>query len=91
MENEINISNRNKAEVLAMLYNKAKPQGLGLIHFTPEHMTTKEAQEILDSGQTYFDYVKGRVMKVDLSGDTFSPCLYDRDNGEGSALRAIGE
>lgn len=28
-------------------------------------------------------------MKVDLSGDTFDPCLYDRENGEGSAKRAI--
>lgn len=91
MEKEIDISNRNKAEVLAMLYNKAKPQVLGFLHFTPEHMTTMEAQEILNTGQTDFDYLKGRVMKVDLSGDSFSPRLYDRDNGEGSALRAIGE
>jgi len=28
-------------------------------------------------------------MKVDLSGDEFDPRMYDRDNGQGAALRAI--
>ena len=53
-------------------------------------MTEAEAQELLDSGQTYFDYLKGRVMKIDLSGDSeLDPRLYDRDNGAGAAERAI--
>lgn len=37
----------------------------------------------------YFDYLQGRVMKVDLAGDELDPRLYDRDNGEGAARRAI--
>jgi len=37
----------------------------------------------------YFDYLYGKIMKVNLSGDEFSPTLYDRDNGEGSAFKAI--
>lgn len=53
-------------------------------------MTIGEAKEILDSGITYFDYLKGRVMKVDLCGNEFDPWLYDRDNGRGAAARAIG-
>lgn len=53
-------------------------------------MSTDEAQELLDSGQTYFDYLKGRVMKVDLSGDKLNPFLYDRDNGQGAAAAALG-
>jgi hypothetical protein len=36
-------------------------------------------------------YLKGRVMKVDLSGDSFGPWLYDRDNGDGAAERVIAE
>ena len=79
----------NKAEVLAKLYNNAKPQGLGILHYDPKNMTLTEAQELLDSGQTYFDYVKGRVMKVDLSENELDPYLYDRDNGTGAAWRAL--
>ena len=37
----------------------------------------------------YFDYVKGRVMKVDITGDELNPWGFDRDNGEGAAERAI--
>jgi hypothetical protein len=28
-------------------------------------------------------------MKIDLTGDSFDPFLYDRDNGEGAAERAL--
>ncbi|MFH1367054.1 MAG: hypothetical protein ABIH38_03650 [Patescibacteria group bacterium] len=38
-----------------------------------------------------FDYLNGRVMKVDLSGDEFDPWGYDRDNGDGEAERVINE
>jgi len=84
----IDISNLSKVKVLVALYNDAKPQGLGFLHYTPEPMREEEAEELLKD-HTYFDYVHGRVMKVDLSGDTFDPRLYDRDNGEGTALKAI--
>lgn len=94
----INISGMNKAEVLAKLYNASQPLGMGILQFTPEDMTVAEAQAIIDAGTTdvfharnclYFDYLKGRVMKVDLSGDQFDPALYDRDNGRGAAALAI--
>lgn len=52
-------------------------------------MSVEQAQAILDGGQTYFDYLEGRVMKVDLSGDSFETYLYDRDNGEGAAFTVI--
>jgi hypothetical protein len=44
-----------------------------------------------------FDYLKGRVIKVNLSGDEIDPWGYDRDNGQGaveeivSILRQTGE
>lgn len=84
----IDISKYEKADVLRVLYDAAKPQGLGFLNFTPSPMTRDEADELL-KGQNYFDYVKGRVMKVDLKGDALSPRWYDRDNGEGAAARAI--
>lgn len=79
----IEISKLNKAEILATLYNHSKPQGMGLLHYTPNSMTIKEAQVLLDEGQTYFDYLKGRVMKIDLSTNELETDLYDRDNGYG--------
>ena len=84
----IDIRGISKAKVLAALYNASKPQGLGSFQFDPTPMTEMEAQAIL-LGQTYFDYLKGRIMKADLSSDSFNPRLYDRDNGEGAAESAI--
>lgn len=85
----IDLANKNKAEVLARLYNASQPLGMGILHYEQNDMTVEEAQELLDSGQTYFDYLKGRVMKIDLSKDKLNPALYDRDNGPGAAERAI--
>ena len=84
----IDLKQYDKAEVLAALYNHSKPQGMGVLHYDSANMTKKEAQECLKEYQD-FDYLKGRIMKVDLSGDELDPCLYDRDNGEGAAERAI--
>lgn len=86
----INIENMNKAEVLAKLFNASKQQGMGFLQTEgATDMSVQSAQTHIDSGQTYFDYLKGRVMKVDLSGDEFSPALYDRDNGQGAAQAAL--
>ena len=85
----MDISNLSKAKVLAALYNASKPQGRGFLHFEPAPMSEDEAQEIIDSGETYFDYLKGRVMKVDLSGDTVDTWEYNRDNGSNAAETAI--
>lgn len=86
----INIKGKNKAEILAKLYNNAIPQGMGFLHYDHTPMTIEEAQEILESGQTYFDYLKGRVIKVDLKNDEFNPGLYNRDNGFQAAEKALG-
>lgn len=90
----MDISKLDKAEVLAALYNNARPQGMGFIHFTPEDMTIEEARLCLGqcdmlSGRVYFDYLKGRVMKVDLGKDVLDTFLYNRDNGEGAAEEVI--
>ena len=85
----MNISNLEKSQVLVALYNRAQSQGMGLIHYTSANMTQDEAQSLLDGGQTYFDYHKGRVMKVDLAHDELDTHLYNRDNGIGAAEAAI--
>ena len=88
MSESIDISNLDKCAVLRVLYDNAKAQGMGFLHYEPDPMTLEEATEAL-SRSTYFDYHKGRVMKVDLKGDTLDPWLYDRDNGDGAAAAAI--
>jgi hypothetical protein len=88
-ENRIDISDLNKADVLAALYNSAKPLGMGMLHYDPKPMTREQAEGLLKGNDLYFDYVKGRVIKVGLKGDSFDPWLYDRDNGEGAAQQAV--
>jgi len=89
VHNKISIKGLNKADVLVALFNRAQPQGMGFMHYSPEPMTRETAEKLLCEA-TDFDYVQGRVMKVDLSSDTeFDPWLYDRDNGQGAAAEVI--
>jgi len=85
----IDLSTLDKADVLAALYNASKPQGMGIHQFDPRPMTKEDARGLLDAGHTEFDYLKGRVMKIDLSGQTLDTWGYDRDLGQGAAQRAI--
>jgi hypothetical protein len=87
----VDISKVTKEQALAALYNASHPQGIGFINFVPGNMDTSEAKNIIEeSGDNlYFDYLKGRVLKVDLSGNEFDPWLFDRDNFDGAAQKAI--
>jgi hypothetical protein len=51
-------------------------------------MTIEEARELI-SECSRFDYLKGRVMKVDLGGDELRTALYNRDNGPNAAESAL--
>jgi hypothetical protein len=82
------VNDENRAMVLACLYNNAMSQGMGLLHYKPGDMTLEEAEKILkDCPDGRFDYLFGRVMKVNLGRKGTSALvdfrLYDRDNGEG--------
>lgn len=86
----MNIEGLNKAEVLQALYNASKQQGMGFLDVAGHSpMTIETANQIINSGRTFFDYLNGRVMKISLEKDEVSTWGYDRDNGEGSAERAI--
>ena len=87
----VNIEGLNKAHVLASLYNNARPLGSGFLQFDPTPMSLDEAEQLLNNNHgKYFEYLNGRVMKVDLSSDIeFNEVPYDRDNGLGAAQRAI--
>jgi hypothetical protein len=86
----INISGLDKAEVLAALWNNSKSQGLSYMGLNGQiKMSKDDAIPFLSRNDKYFDYLNGRVLKIDLSEDEIDPRLYDRDNGQGAALKAI--
>ncbi len=87
----VSIRGLNKADVLRALYDNARPLGMGFLHFTPEPMSREEAEKLTSGGRLYFDYVKGRVVKCDLSGDEMQTGIYDRDNGPGAAESAVAK
>jgi hypothetical protein len=87
----ISLEGLNKADVLAALYNASRPQGLGFASYDPTPMTSEQAQAILGKGHMYFDYLAGRVMKIELGGGELDPWGYDRDNGNGQAAKVINE
>jgi len=84
----------SRAECLSRLYNKAQCQGMGFLHFDSKPMTLKEAEGIIKYREEnkmgfYFDYLKGRVMKVDLGDGIVSLVFYDRDNGPDAGVEAL--
>lgn len=86
------IKDLNKADVLATLYNASKPQGMGFLLYDYKPMTHDEAADLLRNN-TRFNYVKGRVIKVDLSGNQLNlkTDRYDSFNGKDAAKCAIME
>lgn len=94
----ISIAGMDKAEVLMKLWNAATNINHGaaaafLISLQPR-MTIDQARGHIEYArqlpELYFDYLEGVALKVNLSGDELDPRLYDRDNGEGAAARALG-
>lgn len=89
----INITGLDRAAVLASLFNNSQQQGMGFLQPRgAQPLSIEEAAGILAANpHGYFDYLHGRVLKVDLSGDDIDPWLYDRDNGQGALARAIDQ
>lgn len=87
----INIKNISKAKLLAALFNRSKQQGMGFMDVRgANQITEQQAEEILSQSKgMYFDYLYGRVMKIDLSKDEMSTFLYNRDNGPDAAEKVI--
>lgn len=84
----IDISNKDKAEVLAGLYNNSHPVGMGLAQYDPTPMTVEIARKILEK-KVYFDYLLGRPLKINLERDIIRVFSYNRDNGENLAQKVI--
>lgn len=87
-ENVIDISNKDKAEVLAGLYNSSQPMGMGMLQYDPTPMTVEIARKILEKTQS-FDYLKGRPLKINLEENIISVYGYNHDNAKGLAQKVI--
>lgn len=86
----INIKGLDKADVLLALFNASKPQGFGELIALIKAFDIDSARRLIQNHPSLcFDYVVGRPIKVDLSGDELDVWLYDRDNGEGCAAMAL--
>ena len=83
--------------LLMGLYNASKQQGMGLLSLAGKSdLTPDQAQAILDGtdnykGTYYFDYLNGRVLKIEIGGKTLNTKMYDRDNGENAVKNVITE
>jgi hypothetical protein len=82
----VDITGLDPARVVQALYAASQPLGMGVLHFVPGDLGYDEAKSLVGN---YVDYHRGRVMKVLISGDSFEPGLYDRDNGNGTAQRVV--
>jgi hypothetical protein len=85
----LKIANLDKAEVLVALYNAAKAQGRGFLSHKQDSVFDKEKATQLLSKATYFDYLDGKPLKIDLSGDELDTFLYNRNNGVDAAENAL--
>lgn len=83
-----NITGLDKAKVLVALHKSARVLEMGLLQAKPNGVTEEEARELLKK-QTYFDYLEGRIMKIEITGDEIDTWLYNRDNGQGAAEKII--
>ena len=84
------------ARTIAGLYNNAASLGLGMLQRTSEKMTIDEAVRLAREALSRprglsLDYLRGRVIKVDVlaDGSVVRADLYDRDNGPGACERAV--
>jgi hypothetical protein len=80
----MNIKGLDRAVVLKALYDRARVLGMGALHAVAGDMPIEEARNLV-AHQAYFDYVHGRVMKINLSKDEVETFLYNRDNGQEAA------
>jgi hypothetical protein len=85
-DDEIDITGLDKGDVLWALYMPAGKMGMG---FLAPDLTEETVRSMAKDPYLYFDYLGGKPLKVDLTGNSFNGRLYDRDQGVGAARKAV--
>jgi len=88
-QQQINISGLDKKELLRKLWENSQVASF----FTMNHMPPPKLneKELTESVNGYVDYLCGRVIKCDLTGNMADPQMYDRDNGKGAFEKIVIE
>ena len=80
-----------KSDLLVTLYNSSYPCGMGFLQSDDKLMTIEQADELLKN-QDYFDYLKGKAMKLSFSN---FPIIdferFDSRNGKGAFMECINK
>lgn len=93
-DDEIDITGLDKVTLLQALYHNGQQVGLGLLSpgMTNEQIAEHCAKMVEDYGEfPYVDYLGGKPLKCNLSGDVWNARLFDRDNGGSGTGRRIVE
>lgn len=92
----IDISMKDKNQVLAALYNASAPLGMGFAQYKPEpwdeeyaEMAFKCVGEELADGSTYFSWVFGRPLKCKFKDNLVYVRAYNGNNAPHLAQRVI--
>lgn len=93
----IDISNKDRYEVLAALYNASTPVGKGFIEYNPIPWDREMAVMYFDNygevdenmGTVKFKWILGRPVSCTFKGNLLYVWSYNRDNEEGLAQRAV--
>jgi len=63
----IDVTGVNMVELVKKAYDLSRPQGMGMLHFTPDPLSDEEAQDFIQSnGEVHLDYVRGRACKFNV-------------------------
>ncbi|KAL4994394.1 hypothetical protein BDV10DRAFT_189062 [Aspergillus recurvatus] len=90
MSSTIYIGDLNKGDLIAALWSRSKPAAFFAMSGLPAPSFDKE--DALRDAEKFgwtFDYLQGRVIKSDLSGNEVNPWGYDRDNGDGAFKEVV--
>ena len=61
----IDVTNVDMVKFVKKVYDLSRPQGLGMMHYTPKPLTDDEAKQFIqDDGTVDMDYVGGRACKM---------------------------
>ncbi|KAL6232430.1 hypothetical protein BDW75DRAFT_242958 [Aspergillus navahoensis] len=90
MSSKVYIGDLNKEDLIAALWSRSKPAAFFAMSGLPAPPFNKEdALRQAEQLNWCFDYLQGRVIKSDLSGEEADPWGYDRDNGAGAFREAV--